>query len=73
MAFRDDLVDVARKCNRILLILDVLAITEVLVDSTGRDLDADTKVTLTNAQRNAIQDKAIALRAEIKSITAAWP
>ena len=56
-----------------LLILDIAAVTQVTVDTTGRDLDGDTIVTLSNAQRQAIQDKFIAKRAATKAIVATWP
>lgn len=56
-----------------LIILDLATVTEVLLDTTGRDLEQDTVVVLTAAQRNAIQAKFVTKRTAIKTITAAWP
>lgn len=70
---RADLVEITAFANRVIVITDAVSVVDTILDHTGRDLNNDTLVVLTNNQKNLIQDKAVAILTLLKAKAAGLP
>lgn len=64
---RADLIEIMAFANRVIVITDAVSVVDTILDHSGRDINNDTLVVLTNNQKNLIQDKAVAILTLLKA------
>lgn len=64
---RADLIEIMAFANRVIVITDAVSVVDTILDHSGRDINNDTLVVLTNNQKNLIQDKAVGILTLLKA------